>query len=166
VIASRSKLNSTVDVFDMRMGAFDTHGSFTEFGNNMQILDSAIEAFVKEMKIQGVWENVVLVVASEFGRTLRSNGAGTDHAWSGNTFILGGSVKGGQILGKYPSKLNDTELDLGNGILIPTTPWEAVWNGIAQWIGITDENDLNQLLPNRINFLNSSALFSAQNLFK
>jgi cullin-associated NEDD8-dissociated protein 1 len=166
VIASRSKLNSTVDVFDMRMGAFDTHGSFTEFGNNMQILDSAIEAFVKEMKIQGVWEDVVLVVASEFGRTLRSNGAGTDHAWSGNTFILGGSVKGGQILGKYPSKLNDTELDLGNGILIPTTPWEAVWNGIAQWIGITDENDLNQLLPNRINFLNSSALFSAQNLFK
>jgi cullin-associated NEDD8-dissociated protein 1 len=56
---------------------------------------------------QGVWGNVTIVSASDFGRTLTSNGLGTDHAWGGNHFVVGGSVKGGQVLGNYPSDLSD-----------------------------------------------------------
>ena len=52
-----------------------------------------------------MWDDTVVVVQSEFARTLTSNGAGTDHAWGGNTLVLGGSVKGGRILGSYPDRL-------------------------------------------------------------
>jgi len=41
------------------------------------------------------------------------------------------------------------------GILIPTTSWEAIWNGVAQWFGITSDADLNEVLPNRNTFSNN-----------
>ena len=36
--------------------------------------------------------------------------------------------------------------------MIPTTPWESVWTGIAQWLGVRDESDLDLVLPNRNSF--------------
>ena len=39
-----------------------------------------------------MWDNVTIVLASDFGRTLTSNTQGTDHGRGGNTFILGGNV--------------------------------------------------------------------------
>jgi len=41
------------------------------------------------------------------------------------------------------------------GVLIPTTPFDSIWNGVAQWFGVTDTNDLNTVLPNRDNFGNT-----------
>lgn len=40
-----------------------------------------------------MWDNVTVVVGSEFGRTLTSNGKGTDHGWGGHTFLMGGQVR-------------------------------------------------------------------------
>ena len=39
----------------------------------------------------------------------------------------------------------------GRGRLIPTTPWEAIWDGIARFFGVQEEN-LDLVLPNRKNF--------------
>jgi hypothetical protein len=103
-----------------------------------------------------------VVLASEFGRTLRSNGAGTDHGWGGNTCILGGSVRGGQILGKYPA---DPEIHIGNGVLVLTTPWEGLWHGISQWVGLS-ESSIDKVLPNRKNFLKGSYMLDKQSLFR
>eukprot|EP01083_Nonionella_stella_P122430 368341_1 len=88
-----------------------------------------MDAFQAEMKRQGVWDDVVVVSVSDFGRTLTSNGAGTDHAWAGNHFILGGKVKGGKFHGKYPDTLKpDGDLNLGGrGRLVPTLGWESMW---------------------------------------
>jgi cullin-associated NEDD8-dissociated protein 1 len=167
VIASRSTLKSSLDLFNVEMGGFDTHNSFTDFGNNMAIIDAALDAFVDEMKRQNMWDKVTIVVSSDFGRTLGSNGRGTDHAWAGNTFFLGGAVRGGQILGKYPSNLDVSgELNIGNGRLLPTTPWESIWNGISQWLGIENAADLNKILPNRPNFVNGNHLFTKDMIFK
>jgi len=47
----------------------------------MATADAALESFEKEMKLQGLWGNVTIVQASEFGRTITSNGDGSDHAW-------------------------------------------------------------------------------------
>ena len=47
----------------------------------MATADAALESFAKEMKLQGLWENVTIVQASEFGRTITANGDGSDHAW-------------------------------------------------------------------------------------
>ena len=105
-----------------------------------------------ELKAEGVWNDVVLVVVSDFGRTLNSNGQGTDHAWGGNYLVMGGGVKGGQILGDYPSGLgDDSDCNIGNGVLLPTTPWEAMWQPIAEWMG-ADDAKLDFLLPNAANF--------------
>ena len=51
-----------------------------------------------------------------------NSGEGTDHAWGGNYFAFGGSMKGGRILGEYPKsfKNNDATND-GRGRLIPST---------------------------------------------
>jgi uncharacterized protein (DUF1501 family) len=73
-------------------------------------------------------------------------------------------VKGGQIHGKFPSRFDDPDIHIGNGILIPTTPWEAMWNGIAQWVGVPEQS-LDQVLPNRKNF-NRNTLFTKGKLFK
>jgi cullin-associated NEDD8-dissociated protein 1 len=166
VIASRGTLKSSLDLFNVEMGGFDTHNSFTTFGDNMAVIDAALQAFVSEMKRQNIWDKVTVVVSSDFARTLGSNGHGTDHAWAGNTFFLGGSVKGGQILGKYPSSLaEDGDVNIGNGRLLPTTSWEALWNGVSQWLGIMDGDALNRILPNRANFLTGNNLFTKADMF-
>jgi len=83
----------------------------------------------------GVWENVTIVSMSEFGRTLTSNGRGTDHGWGGNHFVLGGGIRGGQIHGKYlPSFKSGSSHVLGTNALraLPALPWEAMWQPIAK----------------------------------
>lgn len=90
--------------------------------------------------------------ASEFARTLISNGAGTDHAWAGNYFVAGGSVKGGRIHGQFLSDFTENgDLNIGQGRVIPTTPWEGVWNALAEWFGVSS-SDSNTVLPNKQNF--------------
>jgi cullin-associated NEDD8-dissociated protein 1 len=92
------------------------------------------------------------VITSDFARTLTPNsGEGTDHAWGGNYFIMGGAVNGGIIHGEYPSDLTDDgPLSIGRGRLIPSMSWESVLNPIAQWMGVQTEQELNYCLPNRI----------------
>jgi len=57
----------------------------------------------------------------------------------------------------------DDPIILPRGRIIPTTGWDSVWNGIAQWFGITDEEDLNEVVPNRGNM---ASLFTEDDMFK
>jgi uncharacterized protein (DUF1501 family)/uncharacterized protein (DUF1800 family) len=165
IMSNRKKLKSAVDVFYVEKPGFDTHNSFTLFGDNMKSLDDDLKAFVNDLKSKGLWENVTIVVASDFGRTLRGNGQGTDHGWGGNSFILGGSVKGGQILGKFPSDMRDfSEYNIGNGVFVPTSPWEAIWKPILSWIGV-EKSGIDKILPYLKNFP-SSHLFADESVFK
>lgn len=83
--------------------------------------------------------------------------------WAGNYFLLGGPIRGKRILGQYPTDLSDKgPLHLGRGRLLPTTSWDSVWNAIALWAGI-EEDDLDEVLPNRRSFANN--LMSADDLF-
>mmetsp|Transcript_6554 Transcript_6554/g.12339 ORF Transcript_6554/g.12339 Transcript_6554/m.12339 type:complete len:163 (+) Transcript_6554:11840-12328(+) len=124
-----------------------------------------IEAFVSEIKNMGLWDNVALIQVSDFARTLNPNsGDGTDHAWGGNYMLLGGSVKGGQILGEYPHDLTDDgPLTLGRGRMIPTTPWDAVFRGLATWLGVP-ESQMTNVLPN-IKKFESFLLFNDDDMF-
>ena len=113
-------------------------------------LNSALASFVTEMKAQGMWENVTIVMASDFGRALATNGRGTDHGWGGNAFMMGGAVKGG-ILGKYPADLHRDSAARVLTSVIPTMSYEAVWHGLAQWMGVED-GAMEEVLPNKRNF--------------
>lgn len=138
VIKAREDLEAERDVFYVSLGGFDTHSSLQEtVAEKMEIVNSALDEFVTEMKAQGVWNNVTIVSGSEFGRTLENNGFGTDHGWGGNNFILGGSLNGSHVLGQYPWDL-DVEVNIGRGRMIPTTSWEAMWHSVCQWFGVDD----------------------------
>ena len=63
---------------------WDTHFSIDDSESNAvadkwAVVNGALTSFVSEMKAQGIWDNITVVVGSEFGRTIDSNGGGTDH---------------------------------------------------------------------------------------
>jgi len=106
----------------------------------------------------------VLVTTSDFGRTMTSNGKGTDHGWAGNTFVLGGNIRGGEIYNEFPASLVEGNLyDVGRGRMIPKYPWESVMLPIAEWMGM-DAQDKSTVFPNLQNF-NSSRLLPTSTLF-
>jgi uncharacterized protein (DUF1501 family)/uncharacterized protein (DUF1800 family) len=151
-------------VFLTSAGGFDTHGTF-DLNGAFGVVDQALGKFVEEIKIQGRWDDVTVMSFSEFGRTMTSNGAGTDHGWGSNNFIAGGSVRGGRVLGQYPTVLSDeSELSLGRGRLIPTTPFEAQWNALGEWFGVTPEL-MNDVLPNLANFPKEQ-IFTKEDVFE
>ena len=79
--------------------------------------------------------------------------------------MLGGQVKGGRILGEYPTDLSiNSPLNIGRGRLIPTTPFEAVWNGVSEWLGVDTDKDLDKVLPNRQSF--PGRLFDENDLYE
>ena len=72
------------------MGGFDTHNDYREIVNrNFKALNVGLKSFVNEMKAQEVWDDVVVVAVSDFGRKIRPNGRGTDHAWGGMGIPVG-----------------------------------------------------------------------------
>ena len=112
-ISIRNQLNSERDVFVVQLGGFDTHSDLgDELSGLLGQLNAGLTSFVAELKAQNVWNSVTIATVSDFGRTLTSNGVGTDHAWGGNHFIAGGSVKGGRFHGSFPPSLAlDSELN-------------------------------------------------------
>lgn len=125
-------------------------------------MDEAIGAFYQQLQILGVENDVTLFSASDFGRTLTSNGRGSDHAWGGNAFVIGGCVKGRKLYGQYPGLAVNPEsgaevnpLDTGRGRLIPTTSCDAYFAEMALWLGVP-RSSLPLVLPNVSNFLSTT----------
>jgi cullin-associated NEDD8-dissociated protein 1 len=132
---------------------------------NFQELNQALTYFVNEMVAQNLWDDVTLVMVSDFARTLTANsGEGSDHAWGGNYFVMGGAVKGGQIHGRYPEDLTESgPYNIGRGRLLPTLSWESVLNSVVQMMGIETEEELDYCLPNR--HQTGTKLFTKEEVF-
>jgi uncharacterized protein (DUF1501 family)/uncharacterized protein (DUF1800 family) len=171
-VAKVIKLNKNVlemerAAFVTKLGGFDTHNSFDTVTGDVKFdqINGAISSFVEEMKAQSAWDDVAVLTVSDFGRTISSNGLGTDHGWGGNMVLLGGGVDGGKFMGKFPHKLGDDgELNIGRGRVIPSTSWEAVWKGLAEWLDVPADK-LDEVLPNLKNFPPDQVFGKAQ-LFK
>ena len=104
-------------VFWVQTGGYDTHaGQGTNAGayvNLMNTLDGGLKAFHDDLQGQGLLNNTLILVYTEFGRRISENGSqGTDHGAGGNMMLLGGLVRGG-IYGTAPN-LN---MDPGNPTL-------------------------------------------------
>ena len=69
---------------------------------------------------------------------------------------------GGRILGKYPSSFSGSQT-LNRGRMIPTTPFDSVFQAVSDWMGAEDA-DFDAILPNRNKF--GSMLFNAGDLFE
>ena len=111
-------------------GGFDTHSN--QLANNTadyRPLGQALAAFATDLG--GRLDDVVLMVTTEFGRTAAVNGAaGTDHGTGHCMMVLGGRVRGGRVLGRWPG--------LGRGQLYEdrdlaaTTDFRDVFQEIAR----------------------------------
>jgi uncharacterized protein (DUF1501 family) len=151
-IASREQLGAKRQIFYVDIGGFDNHD---ELINNhsllMKTVDDAFSEFYAATEELGVSDCVTTFTISDFARTLTSNGNGTDHAWGGNAIVMGGAVNGKKMYGDYPVLSLGSDLDLGSGILLPTTSADEYFAEMALWFGISP-NDLNQVFPNIGNF--------------
>ena len=95
-------------IFFVGIGGFDTHGNefWSSNPSNNAKISKAISAFWTAMgNIAAIGggtarDKVTLFTMSEFGRTLDSNGEGSDHGWGGHQIVLGGAVNGGKIYGQ------------------------------------------------------------------
>jgi cullin-associated NEDD8-dissociated protein 1 len=163
----RSSLESERDMFFVQIGGFDTHSNMNSvLDEKFTYIDTAISEFVAELKNLSLWDSTVLLSSSDFGRTLTTNGRGSDHGWASNTLIAGGNVNGSQLFGKYPDSLvqNDNNVyNIGRGRIIPTTPWEGIWAPLATWFGV-DEDQMDYVFPNLKHF-DSEHIISPTKLF-
>jgi uncharacterized protein (DUF1501 family) len=76
-------------------------------------------------------DDVVILTMSEFGRTARENGTrGTDHGHANAMFVIGNSVRGGHVYGKWPG-LSSSSLYEGRDLAL-TTDFRDVFGEIAQ----------------------------------
>lgn len=151
-IAARKTLGMKRQIFFVELGGFDNHDELiNKHARLLDRLDEGLTAFYDATKEMGVEDCVTTFTISDFGRTLTSNGNGTDHAWGGNAIVMGGSVKGKQMYGDYPDLSLGNNLDLGGGVLVPTTSADEYFAELALWYGVSP-NDLSLVLPNLGNF--------------
>ena len=165
MIAARQALGVSRQVFFVSLGGFDNHGD--QFGRDavtdtktllagkhydlLRQLDEAMKVFYDATVAMGLAASVTTMTMSDFGRTLKSNGQGSDHGWGEHLMVLGGAVKGGRIVGQMPPATFGTSVDVGEGRLLPTIASDTYAASFAKWLGATD-HELNIIFPNLSRF--------------
>ncbi len=152
LIAVRESLGLSRQIFFVAAGGFDTHSShMIDQPLLLGDVSSSIAAFYDAMVELGVDSDVTTFTQSDFARTLTSNGDGSDHAWGGVQFVVGGSVLGRRIYGEYPVLENDSPIDVGGGRFIPGISSDQYSATLARWFGVRDDQ-LATIAPSLGNF--------------
>jgi uncharacterized protein (DUF1501 family) len=167
LIAARNALNTKRQVFMVSLGGFDSHDNLmSDHARNMERVSSAMTAFHDAMTALGVADKVTAFTATDFGRTLSSNGDGSDHGWGSHQFIVGGAVNGGRFYGYAPPvSVSDTsapadQWHVRQGRLLPSTGVDQYAATLAKWFGVSDselvgtagQNYRDSILPYLHNF--------------
>ena len=130
-------------VFWVQTGGYDTHAqqgtNAGAYVNLMNTLDGGLKAFHDDLSNQGMLNNTVILIYTEFGRRISENGSqGTDHGAGGNMMVLGGLVRGG-LYGTAPNLSMDPAnptLENNNGDVRFQTDFRAVYAKILDnWLG-------------------------------
>jgi len=155
LITASSALGLKRQIFFVQLLGWDTHAAqlssaAPNTGAHASLLaqiSAGIGSFYADMTTLGIADQVTLFTASDFGRTLRSNGDGSDHGWGNHQIVVGGAVKGGDIYGKMPTLVVDGPDDTSQGRWIPTTSVDEYAATLATWFGVS-ATDLPTVLPN------------------
>jgi uncharacterized protein (DUF1501 family) len=134
-----------------RMAMIETNGWDTHSGQrgrlNAQLRD--LDQIVAALKtgLGPAWGNTLVVIATEFGRTVRPNGTGgTDHGQASVSMLLGGAVAGGKVIADWPG-LTQAALYEGRD-LNPTTDLDALIAGaVAQHYALEPARTMTTLFP-------------------
>ncbi|HVU35485.1 MAG TPA: DUF1501 domain-containing protein [Opitutaceae bacterium] len=157
-IAARENLGMRRQTFFVRSAGWDHHDEVLASQSTMlRTVSEAVGSFWHAIGNLGLQDRVVLFTVSDFGRTLSSNGRGSDHGWGGHQFVVGGPQQGGRLYGRYPEDLSlGNGLDTGRGRLIPTTSVDEYFAELALWLGVA-RSDLGRTLPNIERFYSVSS---------
>jgi uncharacterized protein (DUF1501 family) len=170
LISARSALGAQRQVFLVSLGGFDTHdflardhGGFRDASNAiipglMGKVSDAMAAFYDATVAMGIADKVTTFTASDFGRTLASNGDGSDHGWGSHHLVVGGAVKGQRLYGVAPPiSVSDAKVGnayrpenqwhVGQGRLLPTTAVAQFGATLARWFGVA-ESEMTGVFPN------------------
>ncbi|MBI3886964.1 MAG: DUF1501 domain-containing protein [Opitutae bacterium] len=150
--SAAGRLGARRQVFFVQLGGWDHHD---EVLNNqltmLRTVSQALGFFASALGEVGLLDHVTLFTASDFGRTLTSNGNGSDHAWGGNHLVLGGAVRGGNVFGNrdqgfFPDLQNLAAIDTGQGRLIPGVAVDEYARDLLLWFGVST-GDMDYVLP-------------------
>ena len=147
-------------IFYAGLGGFDTHDNQMDPTRHAALLSQladALVAFRAGLQEIGMLNQVTSFTMSDFGRTLNSNGNGTDHGWGGVQLVMGGSatnggsLQGRRVWGEYPVLELDGDQAMGRGRMIPTTSIQQYGATLATWLGVP-AGDLPTIFPGIGNF--------------
>jgi uncharacterized protein (DUF1501 family) len=159
LIGARAALGMRRQVFFVSLGGFDNHNLLMQdHPNLLQRINDAMSAFYSATVELGVANKVTTFTASDFGRTLSSNADGSDHGWGGHHFVMGGAVNGGRFYGTAPHVSIQTNDQVGQGRLLPSTSVDEFAATLARWFGCS-ATELPGILPNVGNFTNTNLGF-------
>jgi uncharacterized protein (DUF1501 family) len=148
LIAARGTLGAKRQVFFVSLGGFDLHDNLiNNHVINMARVSQAMTAFYETTRLLGVQNDVTAFTASDFGRTMTSNGDGSDHGWGNHHLMVGGAVRGKAFYGYAPpagttgvavDKAVNHAWEVGQGRLLPTTSVDQYAATLASWFGVSD----------------------------
>ena len=143
-------------VFFLTHGGFDTHTSQRGTGDQSQdtllaVLDKALGALDTTLRASGMTDKVMVMVMTEFGRTLRpGSGGGSEHAWGTHWMVMGSAIRGGQVHGRFPPLIPGGADDgdgEANGRFVPTISADQVGATLMGWLGLEASQTLS-VFPN------------------
>ena len=127
------------------IGGWDTHVNEVQtLATNLDSLGRGLQSLARELG--PVWNDTVVVVVSEFGRTFRENGSrGTDHGHGSVYWVAGGAVAGGRIAGRQeavarPSLFQDRDLPVLN-------EYRALLGGLFKRLWGLSASQIEQVFP-------------------
>ncbi len=152
MIGIRSALGMRRQIYFVAAGGFDTHGDqLVAHSGLLQDLSRSMGAFYNATVELGVAKQVTTFTASDFGRTLVTNGSGSDHGWGSHHFVMGGDVRGGDLYGKFPTLTVNGSDDTDDGRWIPSTSVDQYAATLAKWFGVAD-SAMPTVFPNLSRF--------------
>lgn len=161
MIQARNAINVSRQTFFIGLGGWDFHDrQFEDQAERLGDLSACLKAFDSAMLEIGASTQVTTFTATDFGRTLTTNGDGSDHGWGGHALVTGGAVRGKAIYGTMPDLTIGGPNDGGEGRIVPTLSTDQFAATLANWFGVSG-SDLVDLFPNLVNFTTRNLGFMA-----
>lgn len=147
-----------VDSAMLELAGWDTHNNQ---GVRLEKKLSELDKGLAQLKIGlgDEWQNTVIIISTEFGRTAKENGTGgTDHGTASALFLAGGAINGGRVEGTWPG-LQTEELYQQRDLMPTSNSFGWIGNVLSQHWGFT-EQELKQVFPS-VTAYNESLLLKA-----